>query len=114
MKRFLTLPRLTAIFFAIFGIALIGLFYFQAHWVAPGDKCVDKGWWYDLETRTCAQPIYIPDITKRPAGETRASASAKANAELIELEAKAAAYDKAKRDATEAERARVEAIQNQR
>lgn len=113
MKRFLTLPRLAAVFFTVFSLALVGLFVMQRVWIDPGDRCADKGWWYDMETRICAQPIYIPDITGRPEGVSRAEASAKANQELLALEAEAAAYDRARRDATNAERARVQALADQ-
>jgi len=110
MKRFLTLPRLAAIFFSVFAVALVGLFVFQRLWIDPGEKCADRGWWYDMESRICAQPIYIPDITGRAEGETRLEASERGNRELVELEAQAAAYDRARKAATEAERQRVEAI----
>lgn len=110
MKRFLTLPRLAAIFFSVFAVALAGIFIFQRLWVEPGEQCLKNGGWYDLETRICARPIYIPDITGRAEGETRAQASDRGNKELMELETQAAAYDRARDAATEAERARVKAI----
>lgn len=110
MKRFLTLPRLAMLFFAVFAVALVGLFIFQRVWVDPGERCSDRGWWYDMETRICAQPIYIPDITGRPEGVSRQEASDKANRELLELETRAAQYNRARDAATEAERARVEAV----
>lgn len=110
MKRFLTLPRLAAIFFSVFAVGLAGLFVFQKLWVDPGEKCADRGGWYDMETRICAQPIYIPDITGRAEGETREQASDRGNRELLDLEAQAAAYDRARDAATEAERKRVQEI----
>ena len=64
-----------------------------------------------METRICAQPVYIPDITKRPEGMTRAEASAEANRDLVKLEDQIAADKRARAAATEAERERVKALQ---
>ena len=90
MKRFLTFPRLSMIFLGVFGVMLAGIFVLQTVWVSPGERCEARGDWYDIETRTCATPIYIPDITGRPAGVTRAEASDAKNRELVQLEAQAA------------------------
>lgn len=111
MKRFLTIRRLSFIFFSLFAVTLAGLFVLQRFWVDPGERCAAKGYWYDLETRICAQPIYIPDITKRPEGMTRAEASAEANRDLVKLEDQIAADKRARAAATEAERERVKALQ---
>lgn len=110
MKRFLTFRRLTLIFAALFALGMGGLFILQHFWVEPGEKCARQGHWYDMETRICAQPIYIPDITGRPEGVTRAQASAEMNKDLVDKEAQLAAYNRARKAATEAERARVEAL----
>jgi len=110
MKRFLTFRRLSIIFAGLFALGLIGVFVLQRFWVDPEIACSKKGHWYDMETRICAQPIYIPDITGRPEGVTRAEASAQMNKDLVDKEAQLAAYNRARRDATEAERARVEAL----
>lgn len=113
MKRFLTIRRLSIMFFGAFAVLVVGIFVFQRYWMDPGDRCTAKGYWYDLETRICAQPIYIPDITGRPAGVSRAEASAQANEELVKLEDQVAADRRARVAATEAERARVEAMRQQ-
>ncbi|MEN5052509.1 hypothetical protein [Brevundimonas naejangsanensis] len=111
MKRFLTIRRLSFIFFSLFAVTLAGLFVLQRFWVEPGDRCTAKGYWYDMETRICAQPVYLPDITKRPEGMTRAEASAEANRDLVKLEDQIAADKRARAAATEAERERVKALQ---
>ncbi|EKY28034.1 hypothetical protein NI456_12945 [Brevundimonas diminuta] len=111
MKRFLTIRRLSFIFFSLFAVTLAGVFILQRFWVDPGDRCTAKGYWYDMETRICAQPVYIPDITKRPEGMTRAEASAEANRDLVKLEDQIAADKRARAAATEAERERVKALQ---
>jgi hypothetical protein len=113
MKRFLTIRRLSIIFFSLFAVTLAGVFVLQRFWVDPGDRCAAKGYWYDLETRICAQPIYIPDITGRPAGPTRAEASPQANQDWLVLEAPVTAEKRARTAATEAERKRVQALQSQ-
>lgn len=113
MKRFLTIRRLSILFFGLFALVTAGLFAFQRFWMDPGERCEAKGYWYDLETRICAQPIYIPDITGRPAGVSRAEASKKANQELLGLEDQVAAEKRARAAATQAERERVQALRAQ-
>jgi hypothetical protein len=100
MKRFLTFPRLSMIFLGAFGVVLAGIFVLQSYWVDPGERCEADGNWYDIETRTCATPIYIPDITGRPAGVTRAEASAEKNRDLVRIEDQIAARDRAAREQT--------------
>ena len=95
MNRFLSMKRLSLLFFGLFGVLVAGAFVFQNVWVEPGERCERDGKWYDIESRTCAQPIYIPDITGRAPGVTRAEASATQNAELVELERQAAAQNRA-------------------
>ena len=111
MHRFLTLPRLTALFFGVFGVIVASVLVFHFFWVTPGERCEAEGNWYDVGSRTCATPIFIPDITGRPAGMSRAEASEAKNRELIVLEAQVAAQKKARQDATDAERARIRADQ---
>lgn len=95
MNRFLSMKRLSILFFGLFGVLVAGTLVFQSVWIEPGERCKRDGKWYDIESRTCAQPIYIPDITGRPAGVTRAAASAAQNRELVELERQAAAQNQA-------------------
>ena len=113
MKRFLTFPRLSLLFLALFGLSVAGVFVLQTYWLDPGKRCEAAGSWYDVESRTCAKPIYIPDITGRPAGTTRAEASNKANQELLVLEDQVNAQKRARAAATEAERERVNALRSQ-
>ena len=108
MKRFLTIRRLSFIFFSLFAVTLAGVFILQRFWVDPGERCAAKGYWYDLETRICAQPIYIPDITGRPAGVTRADASNAKNRELIQLEDEVAQQQRALREQVAREKAQIE------
>ena len=96
MKRFLTFPRLAMIFFALFGVAVAGVFAVQAYWVAPGERCEAAGKWYDMDNRICAQPISIAEITGRPNGVSRAQASDEKNRELIRIEDQPAAQDRAR------------------
>ena len=111
MKRFLTMGRLSVLFFSLFAVMIAGVFVFQRYWVAPGDRCEAEGKWYDIESRICAQPISIAEITGRPIGVTRAQASAEKNKELVVIEDELSAQKRARDAATEAERARVAAIQ---
>jgi len=86
MHRFLNMKRLTILFFSVFAVLITGTVVFQSYWLDPGERCEKDGKWYDVVSRTCAVPIYIPDITGRPAGVTRAEASNAKNRELLGLE----------------------------
>ena len=111
MKRFLTIRRLSVLFFGIFGLMIAGVFVFQRFWMEPGERCEAQGKWYDMESRICAHPISIAEITGRPIGVTRAEASAEKNKELVVIETQLTAEKRARAAATEAERVRVEALQ---
>ena len=109
MNRFLSMKRLSILFLGVFAVLMAGLFVLQRFWVDPGDRCEARGDWYDITTRTCATPIYIPDITGRPAGITRAEASAGKNRELIALERQLAQQQIAVNAQVEEGRAELEA-----
>lgn len=110
---YLSFKRLSFIFLAIFAVLIVAMLAFERFWVEPGDRCEAEGGWYDIETRVCAQPIYIPDITGRAPGESRAAASRRKNAELARIERRIAAREAARREAIEQEQARVrEAARN--
>ncbi len=83
--------RIALLFAVVFAICVAGVFAFQHFWVEPGDRCEARGGWWDLSGRTCATPIYIPDITGRQPGESREEASRRNAAELVELERRIAA-----------------------
>jgi len=104
MHRLLTMKRLSMLFLATFAVLLCGVFAYQAMVVAPGERCEAGGRWWDPETRICAQPISIAEITKRPIGQSRAEASDAKNRELLQIEDRLAA-EKAARNA-EVERQR--------
>ena len=111
MKRFLTIRRLSVLFFSLFAVMVAGIFVFQRYWMEPGERCEAQGKWYDIESRICAQPISIAEITGRPIGVTRAQASAEKNKELVVIETQLTAEKRARDAATAAERVRVEALQ---
>ena len=105
MNRFLTTRRLSILFFGLFAVCVAGAFAFQRFYVAPADACAQSGrWWYE-EGRECVQPIYLPDITGRPAGVTRAEASNEQNRQLLAIEDRLAAERVARAAATERDRA---------
>lgn len=111
MKRFLTNSRLNILFFSLFAVMTAGVLVFQRYWMEPGERCEAQGKWYDIESRICAQPISIAEITGRPIGVSRAEASAEKNRELVAIEDQLNAQKRARDAATEAERARVAALQ---
>ena len=46
MKRFLTFPRLSLLFLALFGLSVAGVFVLQTYWLDPGKRCEAGGSWY--------------------------------------------------------------------
>jgi len=98
MHRLLTMKRLSVLFLSMFALVMASMFVWEALVVRPGDRCEEGGRWWDPQTRVCAQPISIAEITGRPNGQTRAEASDAKNRELIAIEDGLAAR-KAARDA---------------
>ncbi len=86
MHRLLTMKRLSVLFLSIFAVLLAGMFAYENLVVAPGDRCEEGGRWWDAETRICAQPISIAEITGRPNPGERAAASDAKNRELLAIE----------------------------
>jgi hypothetical protein len=105
MNPYLSFRRLGLLFMAIFAVLVAGVVAFERFWVGPGDRCENNGGWYDISTRTCATPIYIPDITGRAEGVSRAEASEQGARDILVLEDRIAAQ-KAAQDA-EADRQRA-------
>ena len=95
MHRLMTMKRLSLLFVGVFGVMMLGLFVYQSYWAAPGERCEKSGRWWDMESRTCAQPISIAEITGRPIGVSREEASAQKNRELAAIERQLAARDAA-------------------
>lgn len=110
---YLSFKRLGFLFLIIFAVLLIGVVLFRVFWTAPGERCEARGGWYDLETRTCAQRIYVPDITGRQPGESREEASRRNANELVQVERRIAAREAARREAIEQERARIREAQRE-
>lgn len=81
LRMNLTINRLKWIFLGLFAVACAGIWIYHLLWVWPGDRCEAAERWWDGATRTCAQPIYIPDITGRQPGESREAASMRTAAE---------------------------------
>jgi len=76
-----TINRMKWIFLGLFAVGCAAVWVYHLLWVWPRDRCEAAERWWDPDTRTCAQPIYIPDITGRQPGETREDASMRAAAE---------------------------------
>ena len=105
MNRFLTTRRLALLFFALFGVLVGGMMLFDRFWLGPQTACEREGRWWYAEERRCLTPIYLPDITGRPAGVSREAASDQANRELLVIEDRLEAERAARRAAVERERA---------
>ena len=78
-----TIDRLKLIFLGIFVVLAAASWGYQILWVWPARQCEAKGAWWDPQTRICAAPIYIPDVTGRPEGVTRKEWSEKKAAEVV-------------------------------
>lgn len=109
MHRLLTFRRLSFIFLGLFALAIGGVLLLQQFYIAPGERCVAEGKWWDPDTQICAQPIAIAEITGRPNGQSREEASAEFNRKLVAIEERLAAEKRARAAETEAERERVNA-----
>ncbi len=104
MHRLLSMKRLSILFLSIFAVLLAGMFAYERLVVAPGDRCEAGGKWWDPETKVCAQPISIAEITGRPNPGERAAASAEKNRELVAIEDSLAARQRARDADTERQR----------
>ena len=98
MNRFLTMKRLSLMFVVLFGLSVSGMLAYQHFRIDPERKCEKSGQWWFAEENRCLTPLYLPDITGRPEGVSRAEASNEQNRELLEIEARLA-QEKAARDA---------------
>ena len=78
-----TIDKLKLIFLGIFVIAAAASWGYQILWVWPARQCEARGAWWDPQTRICAAPLYIPDITGRPEGMSRKEWSEKKAAEAV-------------------------------
>lgn len=72
-----TINKLKLIFLGVFGFATVGVVAYHLFWVWPGDRCEAARKWWDPQTRTCAQPVLISDITGRIIDDPEALAAAK-------------------------------------
>lgn len=105
MHRLLTMKRLSILFLTTFAVLVGVMFAYDRLVVAPGERCEAGGKWWDPEAKVCAQPISIAELTGRPNPGERAAASAEKNRELVGIEHRLAAEQRA-RDA-EADRQRA-------
>lgn len=105
MNRFLTMRRMSILFFGIFAVLAAGAFAYDRFYVEPEARCEGQGRWWYAEEQRCVTPTYLPDITGRPAGMTRAEASDEQNRELLVIEERLAAERAARAAATERDRA---------
>ena len=78
-----TIDKLKLLFLGVFFLGAVASWGYQVFWVWPKRNCEAEGAWWDPDTRTCAHPIYIPDITGRPKGMSRKEWSEKKAAEVV-------------------------------
>lgn len=111
MNRFLTIGRLGILFGVLFVVALGGVFAYSHFVTGPIEKCNRTGQWWYAEEKRCVTPVYIPDITRRAPGESRADASAARNREVVKLEREIAADKRARQQETDRQRAALRKAQ---
>ncbi len=66
-----TIHRMALFFAGVFVFCCVGVAVYQVIWVFPVKRCLDNGGWWDPETRICATPIFLPDLTHRPLGSPK-------------------------------------------
>jgi hypothetical protein len=107
MTRFLSMKRLSILFVGLFVVSLAGVFVYQRIYIDPEEKCLaENRWWYP-EERRCLTPLYLPNITGRAPGVSRAEASNEQNRELVDIEHRLAAEKAARQAQTDRDRALV-------
>ena len=112
MHRLLTMKRLSVLFLSIFAVLVGVTLVYQNMVVAPGERCEEGGKWWDPDTRVCAQPVSIAEITGRPIGMSRAEASDLKNRELLRIEGELSAQKRARDMDADRQRAALAAEQN--
>jgi hypothetical protein len=80
------IDRLKIIFLGLFALGVVGIWSYQIFWVWPAKRCDRQEGWWDASTRTCATPLYLPDLTGRPEGMSREEWSRKQAAKKIQSE----------------------------
>jgi len=108
MNRLLSFRRLSLIFLCLFAVLVGGTLLVQRFWLDPVTKCEEKGSWWFAEEKRCVTPVYIPDITKRAPGVSRAEASEARNRELAAIESRAIQEKAARAAETARQRAALE------
>jgi len=94
------IDRLKLFFLGVFFISCVAVWTYQLLWVAPEKKCESHGNWWDPFSRVCATPLYLPNLTGRPAGtlspqalKARAQAANAAEAKVLSAPAPAKPAD---------------------
>lgn len=111
MHRLLTFKRLSVIFLSAFAVSVGLIFAYDQLVTKPGERCEAEGKWWDGDARVCAQPISIAEITGRPNGVSREEASREKNRELVDIERRLAAAEKARDAEADRQRAALKAEQ---
>jgi len=66
-----TFGRLRTIFLALFAVLVGAVLVYHWVWEKPEERCVERKAWWDPDTRICARPVFLADITGRPQGHKR-------------------------------------------
>ena len=73
------IERLKLIFIAVFAVLVVGALVWQIGWIMPRKACEGARKWWDGDTRVCAQPVLVSDITGRTIQDKEGEAAAKAS-----------------------------------
>jgi len=70
--------RIKLIFVVVFGVLSVAAVIYHYYWLRPAQKCeVEQRKWWDSQSRVCATPILISDITGRTIADKAAEAEAR-------------------------------------
>jgi len=72
--------RVQLVYVGLAFAACMGLFYYQATYVWPVERCESHGGWWSDKYRECATPMPIWRFTGRRPGQPRPTAAAATNA----------------------------------
>lgn len=76
MNRLIRSTMLAFLGVFVLGAAAVG--FYQVYAVIPAKRCEAGGGWWEPKSRVCASPLYLPNITGRPAGVSAAQAASDA------------------------------------
>ena len=63
--------RIMITFLTVFALSVVAIVVYFFWWQKPEQRCEAFGNWWDPSSRTCAKPIFLPNLTHRPIGSPK-------------------------------------------